>query len=516
MLDQVDFAKIAALNFTVPIVTSDPAATAADEGRIIYNTTANALKYCNETPAWITLGAAGAGVSDTRAILSGGGMTGGGDLSQDRTLTVVSANADMTVNADDITINSAPKWTTSRTITLSGDISWSIAGVDSSAAINMTNTAIGAGLIVNNDVTSAAAIQTSKISGLDTALSGKALGTTDFIAGNGLTGGGTLASSRTFDVVGGTGITANANDVAINLTYADARWLLLSGGTLTNFLTLHADPTSDMQAANKRYVDITSQGFSFKSAVRAVATTQRALSALTATDGVTLAANDRVLLAGQTAPAENGIWVAQSGAWARATDMDASGELKDGTLVTVAEGTAGADSQWMCISTTATPWVPGSSGSSWTRYTSLTDLTAGAGLTKTGNQIDVVSANADLTVQADTITIVSAPKWTTSRTLNLTGDVTGSVSFDGGSAIGNLVTTAVGGTKHYAANVGAGTAVVINHALNTRDVNVEIYRNSTPWDTVQATVERTDVNNVTLRFATAVGANAFRCVVTGK
>ena len=33
MLDQVDFAKIAALNFTVPIVTSDPSPTAADEGR---------------------------------------------------------------------------------------------------------------------------------------------------------------------------------------------------------------------------------------------------------------------------------------------------------------------------------------------------------------------------------------------------------------------------------------------------------------------------------------------------
>jgi len=35
-------------------------------------------------------------------------------------------------------------------------------------------------------------------------------------AGTGLTGGGTLASDRTFNVVGGTGITANANDIATN------------------------------------------------------------------------------------------------------------------------------------------------------------------------------------------------------------------------------------------------------------------------------------------------------------
>ena len=37
----------------------------------------------------------------------------------------------------------------------------------------------------------------------------------DLIAGAGLTGGGTLASDRTFAVGQGTGITVNANDVAI-------------------------------------------------------------------------------------------------------------------------------------------------------------------------------------------------------------------------------------------------------------------------------------------------------------
>ena len=40
--------------------------------------------------------------------------------------------------------------------------------------------------------------------------------TTDMIAGSGLTGGGTLASDRTFNIGAGTGITVNANDIQTN------------------------------------------------------------------------------------------------------------------------------------------------------------------------------------------------------------------------------------------------------------------------------------------------------------
>ena len=40
-------------------------------------------------------------------------------------------------------------------------------------------------------------------------------GDVSVIAGTGLTGGGTIAANRTLNVVGGTGVTANANDVAI-------------------------------------------------------------------------------------------------------------------------------------------------------------------------------------------------------------------------------------------------------------------------------------------------------------
>jgi hypothetical protein len=308
-------------------------------------------------------------------------------------------------------------------------------------------------------------------------------------------------------------------DLAAKLTQAtgDARYLQLSGGALTGALTLPADPTVALHAATKQYVDLVSQGLTFKQAVKVATTTNKSLTGLSAIDGITPIAGDRILVTTNTAQAENGIWVAAAGSWTRAPDMDASGELVDGTLVTVSAGAQNGDTVWMCYATGAVPWVPGTTSSSWQEFISLGDLSAGAGLTKTGNTIDVVSANADLTVGADSITVVSAPKWTTARTITLTGDVTsGAVSFDGAANFSVATAAGTGIPKFYAGDVAAGTSPVVTHNLNTRDVQVQVYRNSTPWDEVGCGVERTSVNAVTLQFGTAVSAAAYRAVVVGR
>lgn len=83
-----------------------------------------------------------------------------------------------------------------------------------------------------------------------------------------------------------------------------------------------------------------------KADVRVVAVGNVSLTGLQTVDGVTLVAGDRVLLVGQTAPAENGIYVAASGAWARATDADASAEFATNWLVSTREGSAQGDTVW--------------------------------------------------------------------------------------------------------------------------------------------------------------------------
>lgn len=70
-------------------------------------------------------------------------------------------------------------------------------------------------------------------------------------------------------------------------------------------------------------------------------------------DGVTLVANDRILVKDQTTGSQNGIYYVSTlgtganGTWTRATDADQAGELTSGAIVAVEEGSTNADSQWM-------------------------------------------------------------------------------------------------------------------------------------------------------------------------
>jgi hypothetical protein len=62
---------------------------------------------------------------------------------------------------------------------------------------------------------------------------------------------------------------------------------------------------------------------------------------------------------------------------------------------------------------------------------------------------------------------------------------------------------------------GSSTTYTVQHGLGTRDVVVQVYTNGSPYDTVVTDVERTDTDNVTIKFATAPLSDAYRVVVTG-
>jgi hypothetical protein len=156
---------------------------------------------------------------------------------------------------------------------------------------------------------------------------------------------------------------ANSNSAitALSATMATsiANHLPLTGGTLTGALTLNADPTADLNAATKQYVDnLTASGIHFHESVRvenpgaltvtydngtagvgATLTNAGAQAALVI-DGITMVVDDRVLIYEQADATQNGIYVVTdigSGStnWVltRSSDADTSGNQDDSSLM---------------------------------------------------------------------------------------------------------------------------------------------------------------------------------------
>jgi phage-related tail fiber protein len=123
-----------------------------------------------------------------------------------------------------------------------------------------------------------------------------------------------------------------------------------------------ADATGPTDAVTKQQLDAAQAGLDAKQSVRAATTANIALSGLQTVDGISLSATDRVLVKNQTAPAENGIYVAAVGAWSRALDMDAFAEVPAAHTF-VEQGTANDNTGWVCLAdaggtlgTTAIAW----------------------------------------------------------------------------------------------------------------------------------------------------------------
>jgi len=168
-----------------------------------------------------------------------------------------------------------------------------------------------------------------------------------------------------------------------------------------------AEPTDAAHAATKGYVDGVRSGLDVKQSVRVATTAALTLSSDLengdTVDGVTLATGDRVLVKNQDTASENGIYVVKaSGAPDRATDADSSAEVTAGMFTFVAEGTVNGDSGW--VLTTNDTITLGTTGLVFAQFSGAGQITAGDGLTKSGNTLNV-GAGTGITVNADTVQI---------------------------------------------------------------------------------------------------------------
>ena len=157
--------------------------------------------------------------------------------------------------------------------------------------------------------------------------------------------------------------------------------------------------------ATLEYVDAVKQGLDVKNSVRAATTVNISLSGAQTIDGVSVVATDRVLVKNQSTGSQNGIYVASASAWSRAADADSNDDVTAGMFTFVEEGTVNADSGWVMTNDAAV--VLGTTALVFTQFSSAGSVSAGAGLTKDGNTLDVGGTADRITVNADSVDIAS-------------------------------------------------------------------------------------------------------------
>jgi hypothetical protein len=97
---------------------------------------------------------------------------------------------------------------------------------------------------------------------------------------------------------------------------------------------------------------------------------------------------------------------------------------------------------------------------------------------------------------------------------NLTVKLGTGLTFDGS---GNIVPDAGYGVRKYSTSIGnaSSTTFQIDHVLGTKDVTVQVFQNAADYGQVEVDVEHTNIDYVTIKFASAPTLNEFRVVVIG-
>jgi len=272
-----------------------------------------------------------------------------------------------------------------------------------------------------------------------------------------------------------------------------------------------SDPTQAQDAATKAYADALIATGNNKGTVRAAATANVIVSnpGTSTFDGVTLTSGDLLLLKDQSTGSQNGLYVfnGSGSALTRATNADTSAEVKAGLFVFVSEGTANGNNGFTLI--TDDPITLGSTSLTFTQTSGAGQITAGAGLTKTGNTLDVVGTSGRIVANTDSIDLASGiatPGTYESVTVDAYGRVTSA--------------TSPFRVRKYSATIGdtSATSITITQATHgcasDRTNSVFVIDDATGAQ-VFPDVSVASNGNVTITFAVAPSTDAYRVTILG-
>jgi hypothetical protein len=133
------------------------------------------------------------------------------------------------------------------------------------------------------------------------------------------------------------------------------------------------------------------------------------------------------------------------------------------------------------------------------------------------NVLNKLAKNASATRYLSNQGTSNNPSWSQ---VNLANGVTGTLPVANGGTGGTTADGAranleAAGKKAFTVGNGSATIFTLTHSLGSLDVAIQVYRNSSPYDTVGCDTERVDANNVIIKFGAAPTTNQFKVVVIG-
>jgi hypothetical protein len=227
------------------------------------------------------------------------------------------------------------------------------------------------------------------------------------------------ATATSVTGTGALSIAAGGTNTSVNLVPNGTGTVDVASKRITSVAT----PTAASDAANKAYVDSIQQGLDIKESVRFASTSALTVTATATTltnagaqaalimDGVTAVVGDRVLIKDQAAAAQNGIYtvtnvgsVSTNWVLTRAADFDETAEVDSGAFTFIESGTTNSATGWVLTATG--PVTIGTTVLTFTQFSGAGLINAGAGLTKTGNTLDVAVGNG-IAIVSDSVQLAS-------------------------------------------------------------------------------------------------------------